>query len=238
MRLWLLLTCVAVFAAGAAVGALAFLDHRRTSERRSGPQFFFSDYPFERLTSEEFYRDLGLDERQRDMITHLLSIHEKRVREIRTSLSELASELRTGIDTVLLPEQKDQLKRIQSEYEERDLLVRVSQEVQYFKRELSLTPEEEALVQPIFIDYAHAKKEVWQSNCTDKDAKFQEIRDARNTKMKEVLPLEKYAKFAEIKGRRGPPGDRTRRRGGGPEGAPKEPEGTRAPDAVPVPLPQ
>jgi hypothetical protein len=66
------------------------------------------------------YQELGLDERQKESITEFLSTAaETRGRRSNTALRDVATGLREGIDSVLTPEQKVGLEKIQAQRAER-----------------------------------------------------------------------------------------------------------------------
>jgi hypothetical protein len=201
MRLWLILASLAVFSAGVAAGALAFRTAPgRRLERRDAP-FTWND-PFAVLVRKEnVYQDLALDEQQRSMITHLLSTHEKRVKDIHATLSDLRSELHDGIYAALSPEQRNRFDAIQKEYRQNEFKSRVSFEVLGLKTELKLTPEEEAAVQPVLLDYALKKSELMQSGEGENEEKSNQLRKDRDERMKKALPAEKFEKYLEIKSR-------------------------------------
>jgi hypothetical protein len=206
IKLWLALSGLVIFAAGGAVGFLAF---RSLAPRHEGRDFgwirqplFPWDVP---LKTEEIYAELKLDELQRKMIDFLLSSYVKRVSVQRSALSDLANELREALDAVLTPEQKIILASLQEKSREGEIQERVRRELQTLRPQLELTAEVEKAVEPILLDIAREKDKLYHSDPPqDRQAmreKIEAINARRLSLLSAFLSPSQLSKYKEIKER-------------------------------------
>ena len=210
MRLWLLISSLCVFLAG---GAAGFLGARMCgSKGGERPRGFFGpgfDPELSPFTSEQVYKDIGLDDAQRQKIDGLFADHQKRVSEMRKAMGDLSRELREGIYAVLSPEQKDRFEKVREEYATREMESQASQEVLALKRDIPLTDVEEAQVRPLLLAANKERRALMASPPSDRAKwmeQWQEIRTRRDEAIRKVLSAEKFQKYKEIKekSRRGP----------------------------------
>jgi hypothetical protein len=222
MRGWLLVSSLFVFLAGTAVGFVAARtcgtgEQRGPRDRPFGPPFMGLDDLAPFFTSEQVYKDLGLDENQRSKIEGLFSDHKKRVGETHQILARLSEELREGIYAILTPEQTKRFTEIREEYAVREMEAQIGREILGLKRDIPLTDEEEALVRPIYLAAGHERWDLRknQNPTGDRDREgwqkaWEDIRTRRDDAIQKVLSPEKFQKYKEVKERS--------RRGGRPDG--------------------
>jgi len=206
MRLWIILATIAVFGAGAAVGVFWVGPYCGGAKSKGQPAFFpgpWGDDPYTRLlSSDKVYQELGLDERQKESITEFLSTRRKRVEEIHTALRDVATGLREGIDSVLTPEQKVGLEKIQAQRAEEETRIRVAQEVTEVSREISLTADQTTSLEAALVEYARKKWETLRSTPPGSMREAaQRLREERNEKLKTILGAEKLSRYLEIRER-------------------------------------
>ena len=230
MKFWLSLTFLLVLASGFALGFLAARQWHPAPESGAVPlQDLYSTVPPYLVTSEDVYKELGLDSIQRERVNALVSRHYRRVKEARGSLVDLARDLREGILAALTPNQRETFQEIQERYSERELLGRVSHDLLKQRAELELTAEQEPLVFQILYDAARERKDLMmspESRGAPREAmgeKFREIDERMEARMIEVLTEEQAANYTAQRERekrwwaeRKERGDRKR----GPEGDP------------------
>ena len=204
IRFWLVTTCILVFAAGGALGFLAF--HQLNAEKEYPPlPDATPDLSPYLVAGEEIYKELALDPEQHAKIDALLAAHYKRVTEIRASLVDVSSELRQGISAALTPEQRQRFEEIQRQYGEREIQGRVLQELVNMRVGLELTPDQEPRVYQVLFDVERERREsVRGGKVKDRNAlraKVAEINARRDARFTEVLSSEQFTKYREMKER-------------------------------------
>ena len=119
-RLWIVVSLVLVFAAGAAAGIFAersWFSHR-PSMRPSGRGPSPSPAP----THDWWSKELGLTESQKTQMQEIFKKNDIRMNELRTDfykhLGEIRSEMRKEMDAVLTPEQKAKQDAMIQKYRE------------------------------------------------------------------------------------------------------------------------
>jgi len=119
-RLWIVVSLVLVFAAGAAAGIFAersWFSHR-PSMRPSG----HGPAPSPAPTHDRWSKELGLTEVQKAQIQEIFKKNDVRMNELRTDfykrLEEIRSEMRKEMEAVLTPEQKAKQDAMIQKYRE------------------------------------------------------------------------------------------------------------------------
>ena len=110
-RLWIVLSLLVAFAAGVLGGIFAeriFIHPRHHTQAQRGPS-----HPPD---LEEMARNLGLSPDQKDRIQQIFESNDGKFKELYTEmhdrLSALRSEIKSQIDAVLTPEQKQKMEAI------------------------------------------------------------------------------------------------------------------------------
>jgi Spy/CpxP family protein refolding chaperone len=110
-RLWIVLSLLVAFAAGVVGGIFAeriFIHPRRHAQAQRGPS-----HPPD---LEEMARNLGLSPDQKEKIRQIFESNDGKFKELYTEmhdrLSALRSEIKSQIDAVLTPEQKEKMEAI------------------------------------------------------------------------------------------------------------------------------
>jgi hypothetical protein len=118
LKLWIVVSLVAVFAIGVAVGYFGerYVVHKRHESRGEGRS---SHFP----TVETLARDLGLSPEQQDRIREIFKNNEARLEafggEFHKRLGELRGQLMEEIKAVLTPEQRAKLDARIREFKEK-----------------------------------------------------------------------------------------------------------------------
>jgi len=199
IKFWLAFSWVIVFAAGGAVGFLAFRSMAPMQEGRPAwfpPPGFFR----EPLKIEKLYGELGLNEQQQKTIDFLLRSNAKQVSELHSAMSNLAKQLRDGIEAVLTTAQSAILADLQEKAWEREDQERVTRELQSLRTELALTPDLERRMEAILLDIAREKRKVLPSlDQKGFGEKMEEISARRLALLAEVLSPSQLSIYKEIK---------------------------------------
>jgi Spy/CpxP family protein refolding chaperone len=110
-RLWIILSLLVAFAAGVLGGIFAeriFIHPRHHTQAQRGPS-----HPPD---MEEMARSLGLSPDQKERIKQIFASNDGKFKELYTEmhdrLSALRSEIKSQIDAVLTPEQKEKMEAI------------------------------------------------------------------------------------------------------------------------------
>jgi Spy/CpxP family protein refolding chaperone len=116
-RLWIVLSLLVAFAAGVLGGVFAeriFIHPRHHTQAQRGPS-----HPPD---LEEMARNLGLSPDQKDSIRQIFENNDGKFKELYTEmhdrLSALRSEIKSQIDAVLTPEQKQKMEAIITKHDE------------------------------------------------------------------------------------------------------------------------
>jgi Spy/CpxP family protein refolding chaperone len=113
-RLWVVISLVLVFAAGAAAGVFA-------------QRYWFTHRPPQRSQNRgpspaDWEKSLGLTEEQKTKIHEIFKNSDPRITELRTDfykhLGEIRAQIRTDINSVLTPEQKARQDEMEKKYRE------------------------------------------------------------------------------------------------------------------------
>lgn len=122
LKLWIVVSLVAVFAIGVAVGFFGerYLVHKRHEQRGDGRRDGRSShFP----TVETLAEDLGLSPEQQDKVREIFKNNEARIEafggEFHTHLGELRDQLMGEIKAVLTPEQRAKLDSRIREFKEK-----------------------------------------------------------------------------------------------------------------------
>lgn len=206
MRFWLAASFLLVFAAGAAIAALAFQVARRSPGSSTGAlSELYSELPSHLVTSDEIWTELGLEKDQRDAVERVVARHYERVRQVRAELQALADDLGPAISAALTPEQRRRFEEIQERYRDRQIQRAVSHPLMNLSLELELMPEQIPWAYQILYDAEAERREAWRGTSKgdrrELGQKFAEIEERRDARLREVLTLEQNAAYAEIRER-------------------------------------
>lgn len=113
-KFWIVLSLLVVFAAGVAAGIFSekYLISKKPGRERRAP------YPFPSL--EMMAQELGLSQEQKERIREIFNSNEERLKGLRgymhDRLSEIRTQLKTEIESVLNPEQKQKFEAMIEKY--------------------------------------------------------------------------------------------------------------------------
>lgn len=206
MRFWLAASFLLVFAAGAAIAALAFQVVRRPPRSSTAAlSELYSELPSHLVTSEEIWSELGLEKAQRDAVERVIARHYEGVRQVRAELQALADDLGPAIAAVLTPEQRRRFEEIQERYRDRQIQRAVAHPLMNLSLELELMPEQIPWAYQILYDAEVERREAWRAASKGERKelwqKFAEIEERRDARLREVLTLEQNVAYAEIRER-------------------------------------
>ncbi len=113
-KFWIVLSLLVVFAAGVAAGIFSekyLISKKLGRERRTGSHF---------PSLEMMAQELGLSQEQKERIKEIFKSNEERLKGLRSSmhehLSEIRTQLKTEIESVLNPEQKQKFEAMIEKY--------------------------------------------------------------------------------------------------------------------------
>ena len=205
MKFWLFLSSLLVFGAGVSVGSLLFRDATRGLARGT-PTEILTDAPY-LFTSEDVYKELNLDGRQRESLDLLVGTHYRRVTEVRDSLQSLSLDLRAGVDNVLLPEQRTRLQEIMYSYRDREIQERVFHRITSLRTDLLLIPEQEPLVYQVLYDAEREGRQAMKDLREKREGReaaretWTRINDKRDARLESILTEEQVAIYRERRAR-------------------------------------
>lgn len=183
---------------------------------------------------------LNLTEEQKSRLTPILKNEAEQARAIRqdTSLTpdqrrakvkELRQSTRAQIETILTAEQRQKMatfaaQRGQGMHPGRGMGMNATPNMDRLSKELNLTDEQKAKLQPLFEEHRKQMQSIWQDTSLtpeQKRAKAKELRQSHHQQMMAVLTPEQQQKFQQMRANR--PHKRGYGQGMGPDKQPAPP---------------